>query len=246
MTNKTPEKEGLFIASAMYLPRKLSEGYTYVSSDEGAPKFLKPILLVFLASLSVESIFKVMPKAYGLVGIEVPTENRSFVPKPFVNDGADITLLSPLPNLQRAAIKLLPLPQFIETRLASDKRTVWDNSWEFALAIFVALSIQNIEAQILRKKSVKEAKAGFDKYNNIQKISASPEAVALAHLKAASYNQYGSANTTIRFSMMLMLYILEGAAFVGSFTKAHWVITYLYGFLTIFGYEVFSRMYDDD
>lgn len=244
--------EGFFTAAVMYIPRKFSSAYDAGTSRSGAARILKPLMLSYCALLSIETIYVALPVAGRAIGgesytTELKAQDLRFAPKAFISDGADITRLSPLPNLQRAAVDLLPLPAPLKTRLATDKVTVWDLWPQLLLAVAIAMVIQSVEAWAWRKASPSAAKADFYKFNAIKKVTASRDAVAVAHLKAKQYNQYGTGGATIRFSLMLMLYALEFGAFKASFIPgAKLWATVVYGLLTVFGWEVTIRLFEDD
>lgn len=245
------EQEGAVTALVMYLPRKISNGYKYASGRSGGIRILKPIALTYCALLAVESLYISTPAIKnalsGSDAVQVDKRDMRFVWKPFIDDGADMSRLSPLPNISRVTTNWLPIPTFIKSRIASSQETVWNNWGEFIAAATLALLIQYIEALVWRKVTEKQSRDEFNKFNDIKKVTASKDSVAVARLKAAQHNQYGSGNTAIRFFMVVILYLLEIGAFRTSFGAAGalWAQV-VYGFLTVFGFEVFDRMFDEE
>ena len=199
-------------------------------------------------ALSVAAIFVATPRAvYWESYTAAMQAERRFVPKPYVNDGAELGRLNPLPTLQRAVLSryFQWLPLWIRGNVATPYYTVWDSPGVLVLSVLVAIIIQRFESILWRKRSREETLTEFYEANAVKQVTADPKAIVLAELKAREHNAQGLGSVVGTFLAMSVLYGLEIIAFFGSFTGAgHWLANTIYGFLTICGYEAFDRMTD--
>jgi len=123
--------------------------------------------------------------------------------------------------------------------------TVWQQPGILALSVVIALVIQRFEAMVLRKKSINKTRQEFQEANSVKKVEADPRAIAVSIYHAKKHNLQGTGSVVGTFVAVVILYGLEIAAFVGSFSgSGSWVINSVYGFLAIGGFEVFDRMGD--
>ncbi len=259
---KTPKirDEHVLVSLTMCLPRGIQGGYRYLSSVKGFG-IIASAMTLYCAGLSIESIMVSMPAAmrtgeYSEVArgttsdrvIETMKRERRFIPKPYVDDGAELGRLSPIPNLQRAVLQnyFQWLPMWVKGRATSDYWTVWNQPGILLLAAAFAITIQRFEGMIWRKRSIEQTKAEFLEANKQKEVVADPSAIALAHYKASQHNSQGMGGVVGTFLAVTLLYGIEIAAFVGSFAgSGSWMVNVIYGFLNICGFELFDRIGDD-
>jgi hypothetical protein len=245
----TTRDEHIIVSVAMSPLRFSQRSYRHLSSVRGFG-IIAAIMTCYCALLSVETVMIAVPGTLK-PGEYTETVKRSkrFVPKPYVNDGAELGRLSPLPNLQRAVLQryFAWLPFWIKGGANGGYWTVWNEPGILALSVTMAITIQRFEAMILRKKTTDVTLAEFQEANKIKAVAADPKAIALAHYKASQHNAQGTGGVIGTFIAVVLLYGLEIAAFTGSFAGAgSWVVNMIYGFLTVFGFETFDRMSADD
>ena len=240
--------EHVLVSIGMGPLRLAQRGYRHLSSVAGFG-IVASIMTCYCAALSVETVMIAVP---GALAPDQYTEefkrSRRFVPKPYVNDGAELGRLNPVPNIQRLVLQryFTWLPFWIKGRVASDYWTVWSNPGVLLLAVVVAVTIQRFEGLIWRKKSAATTRAEFEDANREKQVEADAKAIALAHYKAAQHNTQGMGGLVGTFLAVVVLYGLEIGAFLGSFAGAgSWAINAVYAFLTICGFELFDRMADD-
>ncbi|MFG6097375.1 hypothetical protein SPB21_19070 [Leptothoe sp. ISB3NOV94-8A] len=256
----TIRDEHVLVSMVMCLPRWGQRSYRHLSSVKGFG-IIASLMTLYCAGLSIESIMVSMPATMRMgdyagiargrsskAQLEKIKRQRRFVPKPYVNDGAELGRLNPWPNLQRAILQnyFQWLPMWVKGRVASDYWTVWNQPAILALAAVFAITIQRFEGMIWRKKSTEQTLAEFQEANQQKQVEADPKAIALAQYKAAQHNSQGIGGIVGTFIAVVLLYGLEIAAFVGSFAGAgSWVVNTIYGFLNICGFELFDRMGDE-
>lgn len=257
----TVKDEHVLIAIAMSPLRAGQRSYRFLSSVKGFG-VIASLMTVYCAGLSIESIMISMPSAMrtgdfagierttaGKAQVETLRRQRRFIPKPYVDDGAELGRLNPWPNIQRTILSnyFQWLPMWIRGRVASDYWTVWNAPGTLALAAIFAITIQRFEGLIWRKKSNVDTMKEFYAANAQKMVTADPKAIALANYKAQQHNSQGLGSVVGTFVAVVLLYGLEIAAFAGSFAGAgNWVINTIYAGLNIFGFEVFDRMGADD
>ena len=256
----TIRDEHVLVSMVMSLPRWGQRSYRHLSSIKGFG-VVATILTVYCAGLSIESIMVSIPATVrrgeyagiargrgSRLQLEAIKRQRRFVPKPYVDDGAELGRLNPWPNIQRAILQnyFQWLPMWIKGRVASDYWTVWNQPALLALSVVFAVSVQRFEGLIWRKKTSTETYAEFAQANAQREVEADPKAIALAQYKAAQHNTQGLGDIVGTFIAVVLLYGLEIAAFIGSFAGAgSWVVNTIYGFLNVCGFELFDRMGDD-
>lgn len=247
--NSKIRDEHVLVSIGMAPLRWTQTGYRHLSSVKGFG-IVATIMSAYCAGLSVEAIYIATPSVFIEQGeyTEESRRSRRFIPKPYVNDGAELGRINPLPNLQRAVLQryFSWLPYWIKGGAIGSYRTIWDEPAILFLSVIGAVVIQRFEALIWRKKSVSTTRAEFYQANSTKVVKADSDAIALAHYKANQHNRQGTGSMLGTFLAVVMLYGLEIGAFLGSFSGGvGWVIHSIYGFLTIAGFEVFDRMADD-
>ena len=242
MTSSTQNKpkEHILTAVLMAGPRAFQRSYGSLSG----PGFniVATGMSCYCALLSVESLFVAVPNVLG--DRTQAAEEVRFVPKFYVNDGAQLGRLSPVPNMQRFAVKHLPMvPDWVKGSIASEKWTVWDNPGLLLMSVMAALVIQRFEAMVLRRKPASVVRAKFEQANRLKRVRADKDSLAEAKVRARQYNSYGTGNLLIKTIGVTGVYALELCAFLGSFAgSVAFPVTLTYGFLTIFGSEIFDLL----
>ena len=256
----TVRDEHVLVSIVMSPLRGGQQAYRYLSSVKGFG-IIASLMTVYCAGLSIESLMVSMPSslrmgdysgiARGRAGkpqLEAIRRERRFIPKPYVDDGAELGRLNPWPNIQRTILQnyFQWLPLWIKGNVASPYWTVWNQPAILALATVFAITIQRFEGMIWRKKSTQETFKEFIEANAQKQVAADPKAIALAQYKAQQHNSQGLGGIVGTFVAVVLLYGLEIAAFAGSFAGAgSWVVNTIYAGLNIFGFEVFDRMGED-
>ena len=242
MTSSTQNKpkEHILTAVLMAGPRAFQRSYGSLSG----PGFniVATGMSCYCALLSVESLFVAVPNVLG--DRTQPAEDVRFVPKFYVDDGAQLGRLSPVPNMQRFAFNHLPMvPDWVTGSIASDKWTVWDSPGLLLMSVMAALVIQRFEAMVLRRKPASVVRAKFEQANRLKRVTADKDSLAEAKVRARQYNSYGTGNLLIKTIGVTGVYALELCAFLGSFAgSVAFPVTLTYGFLTIFGSEIFDLL----
>ncbi|MEM9008136.1 MAG: hypothetical protein AAGE59_32090 [Cyanobacteria bacterium P01_F01_bin.86] len=256
----TIRDEHVLVSMVMALPRWGQRSYRHLSSVKGFG-IIASLMTLYCAGLSIESIMVSMPATMRMgdyagiargraskTQLEAIKRQRRFVPKPYVNDGAELGRLNPWPNIQRIILQnyFQWMPMWIKGRVASDYWTVWNQPAILALAAVFAITIQRFEGMIWRKKSTAQTLEEFKEANKQKQVEADPQAIALAQYKAAQHNSQGLGGIVGTFIAVVLLYGLEIAAFVGSFAGAgSWVVNTIYAGLNILGFELFDRLGDE-
>lgn len=234
--------EHVLVSIAMSPFRWTQRTYRHLSSRNGVG-IVGSLLCAYCVALSVEALYIAIPNmvAPGTYTEEVKASKR-FVLKPWVDDGADFGRM--LPPVRQVAYRITPgwVPSFIRGD-GSYRWTIWHQPGALALALLGALIIQYYEAKIWRKRSVQETLEKFREANGIKKVEADPKAIAVAQYHAQQHNIQGTGSVTGTFLAVVALYGSELAAFGGSFAgSSNGLVTVLYAFLTICGFEVFDRI----
>ena len=257
----TIRDEHVLVSIGMSPFRGGQRAYRHLSSVKGFG-IIASLMTIYCAGLSIESIMVSMPATMRMgdyagiargrasnTELEAIKRQRRFVPKPYVDDGAELGRLNPWPNIQRTILQnyFQWLPLWIKGNVASDYWTVWNQPAILTLAAVFAITIQRFEGMIWRKKTTTETLQEFQEANKQKQVEADPQAIALAQYKAAQHNSQGMGGIVGTFIAVVLLYGLEIAAFVGSFAGAgSWVVNTIYAGLNILGFELFDRLGDDE
>lgn len=237
--------EHVLVSIAMSPFRWTQRTYRHLSSRNGIG-IVGSLMCAYCAALSVEALFiaipnGVTPGAYS----EEEMASRRFVLKPFVDDGADPARM--LPPVRQVVHAVAPewVPAIIKGN-GEYRWTIWHSPMALGLAVLGAVVIQYYEAKIWRKRSLQETLDKFREANNTKKVEADPKALAVAQYHAQQHNLQGTGSVTGTFLAVVALYGSELAAFGGSFAgSSNGLVTLLYAFLTICGFEVFDRISDE-
>jgi len=221
---------------------------------KGGARFVFYGLAGACLALSVETVYIAMPASP--VATRQGIQNRHFLPKPAIQDNADISLISPLP-LVGATIKLaanytLGFLPFYPRHTIAPRWTVWQDP-AFYLAAVIALAIQATEAIAWRRLGKRwEAKmAKFQELNSRKVPDLNPNAVLAARAAQAELAAEGSGGYVGTALVILGVYGVEFFTFTRAVAGAQvpGLTIFIYGLVNIFGFELclaFAQNDDDE
>jgi len=187
--------------------------FTFLTNPPGSAIILGVGVLYF-ALLNVEGYWQSLPLASGI--------KTAFLPKPFVNDSADLRNLS-----------------FALTDSA------------FWLAGVVSLIIQSVQALMLREASIAKVKADYDAVAQYTVPEANPQAIDLAELRRQKYKRVGMRTARQKGVVILLVYSIDiGIAFwnfplVGLPSAGALAINLVWAVLSVLGCELAINMFLD-
>jgi hypothetical protein len=197
--------------------------------------------------LSAETIYVAMPASPS--SVEAGIENRRFLPKPAINDGARLALLNPVPPtvnvLRFAANHTIGYLPFYPRHRYGGAWTVWsDPHWYMALLLnFV---VQGIEAKMMRRvaNSWEQKQRKFQQLNNRTVPDLNPAAVVSARLAHAELQAEGVGDYLSSAMLILAVYGIEFFAFARAMRglELSAVVVIVYALTDVFGFEVFWSM----
>lgn len=238
---QTKQKEHILTAVAAAPFRTVQRCYKHLSG--GGFGLVAAFLTAYCAGLSIESVYVSTPAFVG--DSQRASEELRFIPKPYVDDGARFGRISPISvrwDFMGSWLNPFESPKW---PVKWNGSSIWNNPGVLVLAIAVALTIQQFEAMVLRRKSFQQTKKEFDKANSKKKVTADKAAVAEAKIKAAQVNSHGTGGLLLKTLGVVGVYSLEICAFAASFAGAGFAVSLVYGFLTIAGFEVFDYLAAD-
>ena len=208
----------------------------------GGFQFLAYTMAVGSLILSSETVYMAMPLSQSAE--QAGIENPRALPKPGINDGANIAYLNPVPmvgNTLKATSNFLTgwLPFQTQFKL-SQKWTLWgDFNWYAAIAI--AAAIGGVEAMAIRRisNSWEKKSAKFQKLNSRQVPNLSPNAVLAAKAARAELAAEGVGDYAFMSALIVMVYGVEFYAFFRSVAgiKIPGFTLFIYALINVFGFE---------
>jgi hypothetical protein len=207
----------------------------WLTSHRGG-KVLVGVLAAYCAGLSVEAWYVTLPNATG----RRTEENRKFMPKPFIDDGADLGLLNPiraLPTLWDSAMGVLQavLPFQLKGATPAAVRCVWLD-WRFYVALMVSLSLQLWQAKALRSLTIDQRQRKAQELQGYKKMSLDPKSLDIANAKVAEYNQSLMGKRRANGLMIFLSYAVELGTGFSSITQSRGI-----GILTAGVYCIIQR-----
>jgi hypothetical protein len=220
----------------------------WLTSHRGG-KVLVGVLAVYCAGLSVESWYSTMPTVMG----DRTEENRKFLPKPFINDGADLGLLNPLraiPTLWDAAMGVLQavLPFELKGATPAAVKCVWLD-WRFYVALLASLCLQMWQAKALRSLTIAQRQRKAQELQGFKKMSLDPKALDIANIKANEYNQSLMGKRRANGMMIFLSYAVELGTGFASITQSKGIgilTAGIYCIIQAFGFEVMVNQLEGD
>ncbi|MCY7282479.1 MAG: hypothetical protein LH679_03370 [Cyanobacteria bacterium CAN_BIN43] len=235
---------GAFIA-ACTAPAKLMG---WLTSNRGG-KAIVGILALYCAGLSVEAWYVTLPRVAG----QRTEENRKFMPKPFIDDGADLGLLNPLnavPAIWDMAMGVFEsmLPFVIKGAAPAPVRCVWLD-WRFYIALLVSVSLQLWQAKALRSLSIDARRLKAHELSQYKRMALDPKSLDIANVKVAEYNQSLMGKRRTNGAMIFLSYLVELGTGFASITGSRGVgilTAGVYCIIQAFGFEVMMNQLDDE
>jgi hypothetical protein len=234
------------VAIATAIPRLAA----WATGGKGS-KALMGLGAAYCLALSAEAWFVTLPT---LTGQPPATENRRFVPKPFINDGADLGLLNPLnaiPTVWDAAMGVLEavLPFQLKGAVPEPVRCVWLD-WRFYVAVLLSVVVQTFQAKALRSLTVDQRLKKAQALQRYKRMSLDPKAIDIANARAAEYNKSLMGKRRGMGLGIVTSYGVEAwmgwSAITGN-VGIPVTTAIIYTVVQMFGFEFFlSQMNDDD
>jgi hypothetical protein len=229
------------IGAYLFAPAEwLAKAIAWTTNPSGGAKYALYIAAAASFGLSVESLYSVMPRQDERSAAEI-----RFIPKPGVNDGADLSRLipNPLGLLQVGIDALLSWLPFYSKLGSGFSPTflVWTDL-NFYAAILFSSVIQGIEARIIRRVSIDLRKRRLDAVKHRQVEDLSPQALAIAKVRALEYEYAGLGDYAFAAVAILSTYLIEGGVFFRTLYTVPGISSaalLIYGLLNVFGFEVF-------
>ncbi|MEO1401903.1 MAG: hypothetical protein AAFV72_11735 [Cyanobacteria bacterium J06635_1] len=229
------------IGAYLFAPAEwVAKAIAWTTNPSGGAKYALYIAAAASFGLSVESLYSVMPRQD-----ERPAAEIRFVPKPGVEDGADLSRLIPNPfGLLGAGIDALLawLPFYAKLGPGfGPEFLVWTDLNFYAAILFSAV-IQGIEARIIRRVSIDLRKRRLDAVKNRKVVDLSPQALAIAKVRAKEYEYAGLGDYAFSAMAILSTYLIEGGVFFRTLYTVPGISSaalLIYGVLNVFGFEVF-------
>lgn len=239
MTNNNPAfaREPLAVKAFMTPLRKINDGFGYLSAIPGYKGIVAPSLALYSLAIGVETAYKIMPDT----SWSQPREERAFIPKMGVEDGAEFGRVVPFKNMLSAGAVWIA-PDILDPVIPKPSNgTIWfDPTLWFSVVLVSA--IQFYESKLFARKSYSEVKAEAQRANAQNKMEVSPRALTAARAKVARHNAYGMGQETMSGLTIIVLYGLEITGFLMGFKGATSALaSWAYGFFTVFGFEVFHE-----
>lgn len=212
------------------------------------------VMAAYCAGLSIEAWYVTMPNL--AQGKAAQAENRKFMPKPFIDDGADLGLLNPFRAIEvmwNEGMKVLTslIPFITKPTVAnapSVVRCVWLD-WRFYCAIGVSMALQLWQAKMLRSLSIEARKQQAQDLSQHKKMKLDPNSLDIANAKVAEYNGSRMGKRRANGVMIFLSYAVEMGTGFGSILGAQGVgiITAgIYSIIQAFGFEFMHNQLADD
>jgi len=220
----------------------------WLTSNRGG-KAVIGIMAIYCAGLSVEAWYVTLPRVAG----QRTEENRKFMPKPFIDDGADLGLLNPLnaiPVIWDAAMGVLQsmLPFVVRGAAPAPVRCVWLD-WRFYVAVLVSVSLQLWQAKALRSLSIESRQRKAVELQQYKRMALDPKSLDIANAKVAEYNKSLMGKRRTNGAMIFLSYAVElGTGFASiTGTRGIGILTAgVYCIIQAFGFEVLMNQLEDD
>jgi hypothetical protein len=221
----------------------------WITCNKGG-KAVVGLLALYCAGLSVESWYVTLPN---LAGTQVD-ENRRFMPKPFIDDGADLALLNPLsalPVMWNAAMGVLQAVLPFQLKFMGDlttTRSVWLD-WRFYIATLVSVSLQLWQAKALRSLTIDDRQRKAQQLTQYKRMSLDPKALDIANAKVAEYNQSLMGKRRANGMMIFLSYAVELGTGFANVTQSRGISILtagVYCIIQAFGFEVMMNQLDDE
>ncbi|MBD1847368.1 hypothetical protein H6F89_28970 [Cyanobacteria bacterium FACHB-63] len=250
-TFKPKRKSGL--GHALFKPINwASNGFKWLTNPnaDGGGQYLMKGFAVLLCGLTAENCYQMLQGK----------ESARFIPKPLINDGARIERVLPLGAVGNAVTgTLATLPNAVGVRNPDGSQLRWRPFGEpdfivwldpdFYIAVLNAAGINAIEAMFLRRVKLEVRQRQLK--NAIQTDEQIAQSLTYAEKKAEAQRletklretqlkTYGNGAILFNGVIIFVVYLAEGAMFFATSAPGVSVVTNtIYGFLSVFGAEIF-------
>lgn len=236
----------------------------HLTDPSRGAKTMAAIAAIYCGLLSVESIYSAQkPQPLSWARAEKSYHSATnFVPKPFVDDGADLSRLLAVPNPltmgSNLVVDVFGTQTGITKQDPGEGGYLWQSTlglfaktgnWKFLVAVAAALLIQGIEARAFRSLAIDIKRRKAERLNAIKRIQLDPKAIMGAQAAVADYNLSGTKRQGINAGVVVVTYLVEVWTFIAGFSGgpgASFFVQVIYGALTLFGFEAFATLADDD
>ena len=175
--------------------------------------------------------------------------NHKFIPKPYLDDGADIGIANPVDAglmLVDTGLKVLDatLPFNIKLRVPYNPNSIWLDP-NFYVALALSLMLQVFQAKALRAVSVEIRKRRVEKAKQFKPIDLSPDELAITKIRTIEYNNVHVAGYVGSMVAILASFGLEigiGLSSLSAATTVNGVAQLIYVIAQAFGFEFFVNI----
>lgn len=223
-----------------------------ISSDKnGGAKFILYGMALYSFGVSAETVYVALPVSDSAKNADI--ESVRFLPKPGIDDGANIRYLSPLPTASNALKRLANwtvgnLVPFYPKHTIEPRWSVWSDP-NFYLAATVAGLIGLIEAKAIRRSadSWERKRKRFEQLNKRQVPDLNPKAVMAARIAREELQTDGTGNYAMVALLIIGVYGTEFYCFFRSLSglEIPFVTTIIYALVNVFGFEICWALADD-
>jgi hypothetical protein len=219
------------------------------SEKNGGAKFVLYGCSLYCFGICTETIYVSMPRSASAINNNI--ESVRFLPKPGIDDGADVAyLLPPVGNtLKRIAnATIANVVPFYSRHQLNPRWSIWSDP-NFYIAFGISSLVGLIEAKVLRRtaNSWDKKQKKFQKYNSRQVPDLNPKAVMAASIARKELEVEGTGNYAVTAFVIASTYTIEFVCFfrslggleIGVFT------TLIYAIINVFGFEFCWAMASD-
>ena len=218
----------------------------WITSPSGGGKLLFKAMASYCFLISVEAAYVAMPV---VLKLSAPQEQRHFLPKIGVNDGADFTrIVDPVAAFYWVSDTALGWMPLYQKHSGHGKHYVWFDQYLY-FALLASALLHGIEAKAIRNVSLSLLKKKAERLKAHKQVHADKDSITIAHLAAKQYNQACVGNTAMTGLLILAVFGIEMAAFFAASDKAKYAsiwLFYAYSILNAVGFEIFYNLSLDE
>ena len=224
----------------------LARSVYWVTSPSGGGKLLFKAMASYCFLISVEAAYVAMPV---VLKLSAPQEQRHFLPKPGVNDGADFSrIVDPVAAFYWVSDTALGWMPLYQKHPGHGKHYVWFDQY-FWFALLASALLHGVEAKAIRNVSLSILRKKAEQLKAHKQVAVDKDSITIAHLAAKQYNQARVGNAALTALLILAVFGIEVAAFFASTDKAKYPVQWVwwaYCLLNSLGFEVFYNLSLDE